>query len=146
MRSILHALLGYAATLVAFLALDAAWLGLFAIEMFNVHIGAILREAPNVGAVVAFYVVYAAGLHVLAVRPARQTGSLRQAAASGALVGLTAYATFDLTNLAIIAGWPLELAIADMTWGTVASALAATAGYTFAAWSENRARTRARER
>ena len=48
---------------------------------------------------------------------------------NGALLGLTAYATFDLTNLAIINGWTLGLAALDMAWGTVLSAIAAVAGY-----------------
>lgn len=145
MRSVVHALVGYIATLVAFVVLDAGWLGLFAVEMFKAHLGSILREQANVGAAIAFYVVYAAGLYALAVRPALQAGVLRKAAASGALVGLTAYAAFDLTNLAVIAGWPLGLALADMTWGTLASSLAASAGYAFAAWWEDRASTHDRE-
>lgn len=78
MRSVVHALVGYIATLVAFVVLDAGWLGLFAVEMFKAHLGSILREQANVGAAIAFYVVYAAGLYALAVRPALQAGVLRR--------------------------------------------------------------------
>ena len=49
-------------------------------------------------------------------------------ATRGAAFGLIAYATYDLTNLATLKGWPLGLAAADVAWGTFASAVAATAG------------------
>ena len=129
-----RSLLGYGATLSAFVALDAAWLALFAIDLFERQVGAILREQPNMGAVMAFYPIYAAGLYTLAVCPASQERSRRRAVVNGSVLGLAAYAAFDLTNLAIIAGWTIELALTDMAWGTVASALAATAGYAAASW------------
>jgi uncharacterized membrane protein len=116
-------------SLLTFVILDAAWLALVAIDLFQKQVGPILRPAPLVGAIVAFYPVYAAGLVVLAVRPALSHRSWRMAAALGAALGLTAYATFDLTNLAIIERWTIGLAIADVAWGVVASTLASLAGF-----------------
>ncbi len=126
-------LAGYVAALLAFLVLDAAWLSLVAVDLFRQQLGAILRDQPNIAAVVVFYLIYACGLTVLAVKPALARSSPGSAAATGGLVGLTAYGTFDLTNLAIISGWTPMLAIVDMTWGTAASAAAASAGYAVAA-------------
>jgi uncharacterized membrane protein len=122
-------LLGYTATLIAFVLLDAAWLALFAIEMFKHAVGPILREQPDILAAVAFYLIYAAGLFALAVRPAAVSHSLRMAITNGAIVGLTAYATFDLTNLAVIQGWTPAIVLMDMAWGAAASATAAALGY-----------------
>lgn len=121
-------LIVYAATLVAFVVLDVAWLTLFAVGQFQSQLGAILRAQPMLFAAIAFYVVYAAGLVVLAVHPALQERSVRSATAKGAMLGLTAYATFDLTNLAIIERWTLGLALMDMAWGTFVSAVAAMIG------------------
>lgn len=42
-----------------------------------------------------------------------------RAFAWGALFGLIAYATYDLTNLATIKDWPLLVTIIDLVWGTV---------------------------
>ncbi len=126
MRS--HALV-YAATLASFLALDALYLGLYGFEMFRREIGALMLPQPRVGAAVAFYVVYALGLVVFAVRPALRAGTRRTAAANGAMLGLTAYATFDLTNLAVLTAWTVRLAVVDIAWGVLASALAAVAGH-----------------
>ena len=121
--------LTWLATLVAFLALDAVWISMVALEMFKSQLGNTLRPTPMVSAIVAFYLIYAVGLVVLAVRPALAAGSARTAATSGAMLGLTSYCTYDLTNLALIERYTVSLAVADLIWGTVASMLAAIAGY-----------------
>ena len=123
-------LIGYATIWTAFVALDATWLVLVASDLFKRDVGAILRDKPDLAVALAFYCIYAGGLLALAVWPALEKRSLRNAITKGALVGCTAYATFDLTNLAIIKGWSLKLAFVDMAWGTVVSALAAACGYT----------------
>ncbi len=117
------------ATLFAFLALDAVWISMVALDMFKSQLGNILRPQPVVSAIVAFYLIYAVGLFVLAVRPALAAGSARIAATSGAMLGLTAYSTYDLTNLALIERYTVGLAVSDLVWGTVASLLASIAGY-----------------
>ncbi len=121
--------LAFAASLLTFVVLDAAWLMLVAIGQFQAHIGPILNPQPNLMAAAAFYVIFASGLVLLAVRPALQQSSWAVGATNGAVLGLTAYATFDLTNLAVIKGWTLGLAMLDMAWGTALSCVAALAGY-----------------
>ena len=49
--------------------------------------------------------------------------------ASGALLGLIAYSTYDLTNLATLRGWSAKLALINLAWGTIVTSLAATVGY-----------------
>jgi uncharacterized membrane protein len=49
--------------------------------------------------------------------------------APGALLGLVAYGTYDLSNYSTLQGWPLALTAIDMAWGAVLSAVAALAGY-----------------
>ena len=121
-------ILTYVATLTAFLALDAAWLTLYASGLFSREVGPLLRPRPDFLAAAIFYAVYAAGLMLLAVRPAIKEDSLVTAAFNGAVLGLTAYATFELTNLAILSGWSRTVAVIDTAWGTLATALAAVAG------------------
>jgi uncharacterized membrane protein len=120
---------GYAATLIAFLVIDAVWLASVAVDMFRQSLGPILRDQPNMGAALAFYLIYASGLYALAVRPGVTCATWTTAARNGGILGLTAYATFDLTNLAIISGWTVGLAISDIAWGTAVSTIAAVAGY-----------------
>jgi uncharacterized membrane protein len=115
-------------TLVTFVALDAMWLTLVAVPMFQARLSGILRTEPLLAAAIALYPIYAFGLVALAVRPAIATRSMGSAAIKGAVLGLTAYATFDLTSLAVIKGWTPGLSAIDMAWGVVASALASMAG------------------
>jgi uncharacterized membrane protein len=53
---------------------------------------------------------------------------VQQALAMGALLGLLAYGTYDLTNLAVMKGFTLKIALIDMAWGAFVTA--ATAGAT----------------
>jgi uncharacterized membrane protein len=119
----------YVVCLLAFLVADATWISLVAIHQFQERLGDMLRPAPRIDAAVAFYLIYVAGLVILAVRPAIIAGSWLTAATHGALLGLCSYATFDLTNLAIIDRWSTGLAMTDMAWGTLLSAAVATIGY-----------------
>ncbi len=128
MTSLKQITLVYAATLATFVAIDAVWLTQVAIHQFTIALGDMLRPVPDVGAVVAFYLVYTAGLVYLAVRPSILEGSVAGAAVKGAVLGLTAYATFDLTNLAVLKGWTPGLAALDIAWGTVLTAVSAAIG------------------
>jgi uncharacterized membrane protein len=54
--------------------------------------------------------------------------------ATGALLGMAAYATYDLTNLSTLRDWPLVVTVVDIVWGTVLAASVATASYFIAGW------------
>jgi len=73
------------------------------------------------------------GLLVLVVVP-NQSGPLLKTAALGALFGLCAYATYDLTNLATLDRWPAVVTAADLAWGAFATGLVAAAGRGYARW------------
>ena len=118
-----------AAVWITFVVLDAAWLLLVAAGMFQRQLGPILREHPDYVAVAAFYLVYPVGLYVLAVRPALAERNVISALALGAVTGCIAYATFELTAVAIIKGWTWSLVVVDVGWGTLVSAVAALMGY-----------------
>jgi uncharacterized membrane protein len=123
----------YLLTLVTFLAMDAVWLGLIAKDMYRREIGHLL--APNIrwGAALTFYIIYIVGLLVLVVLP-RQGSPLLTVAALGALFGLVAYATYDLTNLATLTRWPLSVTLADLAWGAFVTGVTAAAGQGYARW------------
>ena len=61
--------------------------------------------------------------------PALANGSWTTALLNGAFLGFVAYATYDLTNHATLKNWSTLLTVADMAWGTVLTAVAATIGY-----------------
>ena len=116
------------AAVVVFVAIDAVWLVAIAGPMFRNALGALLRAEPDLVAAAAFYLVYAIGMGALAIRPALVAGSPLMALSRGAVLGLTAYATFDLSNLAILQRWTWALAAVDMAWDSIATALACWIG------------------
>lgn len=122
----------YAAALLVMGLLDALWLGWLARDFYRQAIGAQMAEQIRWAPALLFYFAYPAALVALAVFPAGQP--LGQQIARAALVGLVAYGVYDLTNMATLRHWPLRLALVDIAWGTLASALAGAA----AAWAAQR--------
>ena len=118
----------YAATLVVMVALDMIWLGVVAKSFYQEGIGHLMAEKPVVSVAVVFYILYAIGLVFFAVVANEATAGYAKTALYGALFGLFAYATYDLTNLATLKNWPVGLALLDMAWGTVVSAASVVAG------------------
>lgn len=126
--------IAYAATAVVFLALDAVWLTTMADRLYRPALGNLMldRFAPVPAAV--FYVLYVVGMVVFAVMPGLESGRWTTSLGLGALLGLIAYATYDLTNQATLRGWPWHITIADLCWGTFVTAVSAAAGCRITAW------------
>lgn len=117
------------ATLAAFLAIDAVWLGLIMTDTYRGWLGDMMLAEPRYVPAALFYLLYTVGVMVFAVLPALKAGNLGRAAKLGALLGLVAYGTYDLSNYATLTFWPLPMTVVDIAWGTVLSCLAACAGY-----------------
>lgn len=118
----------YLVIVLCMLALDVVWLGFIAFPIYRQGIGHLMADPFNLPAAIAFYLVYAAGLLWFALRPHVRIAGVGRALRTGALFGFFAYATYDLTNLATLKGWPLGLSLLDMAWGTLISGLSAAAG------------------
>jgi len=95
---------------------------------WNLWLFAILNTS-EIGLQLTQYIIYIAGAVFFAVQPAFQTGSWTTASVYGAAFGFCAYATYDLTNQATLKNWPVAITVADICWGTVLTAIAATAGF-----------------
>jgi uncharacterized membrane protein len=109
--------------------LDYLWLGFIAKNIYANELGKLLLEKPNMLAAIVFYFIYVIGIVVFVVSPALANGSLWSALGYGAMFGLVAYATYDLTNLATVNGFTLKVALIDMCWGAFITA--ATSGITY---------------
>ena len=120
--------IAYAVTAVVFLGVDYIWLSR-AMGFYRNSLGDLLAEKPNLLAAATFYLIYSVGIVVFAVMPAARNGGWVSAFSLGGLLGLVAYATYDLTNLATFSRWPLVVTVVDMVWGTFVTALASLAGF-----------------
>jgi uncharacterized membrane protein len=110
----------YLAALVPFLVMDLLWLGVVAKGLYRRELGDLLRRPIGKTAALAFYFLYPLGvaLFVLPQALAPGGGGVLEALMRGALFGLFAYGTYDLTNLATMRGFSTKIALIDWAWGT----------------------------
>jgi uncharacterized membrane protein len=114
-----------AAVTVTTMVLDLVFLGVVAKSLYDELLGPLRRPTVYWPAALAFYAMYVAALLLHAVLP---SPTVALAARHGAGLGLVAYATYELTNWAVLAGWPAALVPVDVAWGVVLTAAAASTG------------------
>lgn len=116
------------AGLATMLILDLLWLGVVAADFYAAQLGDLLGQ-PRWPVVVVFYLFYVGALVHLAVQP---SANVKAAALAGAKLGAFAYATYELTNWALLAAWPAALVALDIAWGILLTATVAAV----AKWAE----------
>lgn len=127
-------LLGYLLTAMVFFAIDLVWLGLLAKNLYNKFLGDLLADQVNWTAAIIFYLIFIVGIFIFAILPAVEKESVKHAIVYGVLFGFFTYATYDLTNLATLKGWPIKIVLIDILWGMVLTGSVATAGYYILRW------------
>lgn len=120
----------YLIVFITMLVLDVVWLRGIATAWYQQGLGHLMAPRPDLFAAGIFYLMYPLGLVIFAVLP-NEDSSLLKATAMGALFGLFAYATYDLSNLATLRDWPLNVSLMDMAWGTLVSGMSVAAGRLF---------------
>jgi uncharacterized membrane protein len=124
-----NGLLAYLATAIVFFGMDFIWLSVSQSLLYRPRLGALLLDKPNLPVAGIFYLIYVLGIVIFAVLPSQTQNDWSRALWAGALLGLVAYGTYDMTNLATLAGWSTVVSVVDLIWGTCATACAATAAY-----------------
>jgi uncharacterized membrane protein len=124
----------YLICVAVFFAVDLVWLSTATSRIYKPMLGDLLAEQPKLGVAGVFYLLYVVGIVALAVIPGLREGNVVGALWRGALFGLLAYATYDLTNLATIRNWPWQISAIDLVWGTTVNSIVAVAGYFAGRW------------
>jgi uncharacterized membrane protein len=124
----------YALTVPVFFIIDLLWLGVVAKGFYQKNLKYILSPNVNWTAAIIFYLMYIAGILIFAVLPGVAKDSVRHAALWGALFGFFTYATYDLTNLALLKDWPFNIVVVDILWGVVLCTVVATLSFYIARW------------
>ena len=118
-------LAAFLASAVAFSALDLLWLGVVARGFYDTHMGPLKASPINGVAAALFYVMF---IGLIVVYGIHRTTSTRDALRRGAELGFATYATYELTNWAVIQDWPGALVLPDILWGVVLTGCTAWAG------------------
>lgn len=112
--------------------LDLLWIGLIGNGFYRSELGSLMRADVLWPAALAFYVIYCLGIAFFVLSPAIAAHSFNKVLLAAAFFGLIAYATYDLTNLATLNGWPVFMTFVDLAWGTFVTIVASSAAYLIA--------------
>lgn len=121
-------IVAYLGMIVFMFVIDLVWLSVIAKPIYQQGIGHLMAAAPNLIYAGLFYLVYVLGLLWFAIKPNCTLPGIKCVFVAGATVGFLVYASYDLTNLALLKDWPLGLSLMDMTWGTLLSSVSASVG------------------
>ena len=127
-------IISFLLTFIVFLMIDMLWLGIIAKNLYQKYLGSFLTDKVNWTAAFIFYFIYVVGISIFAIYPAVNKGSAFNAILMGTLFGIFTYATYDLTNLATLKGWPLSIVFIDIFWGAVLSAIVSFSGFHIVKW------------
>lgn len=109
-------------TIVVFAAIDFTWITKIGANFYQSTIGHLFAPKPSIPPAVVFYLLYMGAMFYFAILPGIKAGSISTALLNGAALGFISYATYDLTNMATLPGWPLKITLIDMAWGTFITA------------------------
>lgn len=119
----------YLVTFIVFIVLELFWLIILAKDLYAKELGYIMKSRPNLLPAAVFSVLFVGGLVFFVVNPAIEQNDWSYALFAGVFYGLITYATYTLTNLANLEGWPLKVTIIDLLWGMVLGGTASTISF-----------------
>jgi uncharacterized membrane protein len=108
-----------------FLFIDVIWLSQSVSYFYQPNIGDLLRESPLIFPAILFYLIYPMGVVILVVVPKLNKGLLRSVFFNGFVLGIVAYGTYNLTNMAALKGWSVNVVVVDMIWGGLLTGISA---------------------
>ena len=115
-------------TSVIFLIADALMLRFVVQPIFQQHLGSQLIDGIRLAPAIVFYLMYMAGILWFAGIPALAEGTPIKALINGAVLGLIAYGTYELTSWSVMRDWHGAMVAVDWAWGTVLTGVSAWAG------------------
>tara|TARA_B100000029_G_scaffold511304_1_gene604976 strand:- start:6099 stop:6509 length:411 start_codon:yes stop_codon:yes gene_type:complete len=106
-----------------FLILDFIWLSIAVKYIYKPYLGPLLLDKPIISAAFLFYFLYIIGITFFILKPNLYNYQVSNAFWMGALFGLVAYGTYDLTNFATIKNWSLKVTVIDLIWGSILTSI-----------------------
>jgi uncharacterized membrane protein len=113
---------------------DMLWLGIFAKDYYAKLMSPLVKVQFYWPAVIAFYLLYIVGIFVFAVYPGVIEKNLSKTLIYAAMFGFFCYMTYDVTNLAVVKNWPVQLVFVDILWGIILSTFTSLVAYKIYFW------------
>ncbi len=121
-------ILSFVVASIIFLIIDVIWLSFAVKNFYKPNLAGIpMNDKPNLLAGITFYFLYTLGLTLIILRPALHDGSIVLALWTGIVFGVVAYGTYNLTNMAFIKNWSINVVIVDMIWGGILTGIVSAA-------------------
>ena len=112
-----ESIITYLSVTTIFLFIDVIWLSQFFSYIYQPNIGELLRENIIIFPAILFYIIYPLGATILVALPSLEKVLSRTIFINGFVLGVIAYGTYNLTNMATLEGWSAKVVIIDMIWG-----------------------------
>ena len=112
-----ESIITYLSVTTIFLFIDIIWLSQFFSYIYQPNIGELLRENIIIFPAILFYIIYPLGATILVALPSLEKVLSRTIFIYGFVLGVIAYGTYNLTNMATLEGWSAKVVIIDMIWG-----------------------------
>jgi uncharacterized membrane protein len=114
----------YGIAVLSALVIDGIWLTVISKSIYQKYIGDLMLKQAHLFPALLFYLIFGLAIVVFITSPALKNGwNFGTILAHGALLGLVIYGGYDLTNLAILKGWPIAISVIDISWGVTLSSL-----------------------
>ena len=97
-----------------FFVIDILWITRVVKPLYMHYIPSIIRSVPYMPAAGLFYALFLIGLCYFAIWP---NYSMAKTIGQGSAYGLFTYATYTLTNHAVLREWHWSLSVSDCAWG-----------------------------
>ena len=114
-------ILYYGIALTVFMIIDLIWLGFVAKDLYSKYLGYLMSDKVNWVAALIFYLIIIGGVCYFVLYPSLLDKNVMNLVIRAVLFGFITYSTYDLTNLATIKDWPIQVTIIDLIWGTTLS-------------------------
>ena len=112
-----ESIITYLSVTTIFLFIDIIWLSQSFSYIYQPNIGELLRENIIIFPAILFYIIYPLGATILVALPSLEKVLLKTIFINGFILGVIAYGTYNLTNMATLEGWSAKVVIIDMIWG-----------------------------
>ena len=112
-----ESIITYLSVTTIFLFIDIIWLSQSFSYIYQPTIGELLRENIIIFPAILFYIIYPLGSTILVALPSLEKVLLKTIFINGFVLGVIAYGTYNLTNMATLEGWSAKVVIIDMIWG-----------------------------